>query len=75
MSLRFFLSLYALLMNVNVLGLSEFKVLDGDFQLSESDLNIKFNINLTWPLIIGNTTYSTVGDIDSYEFYGNGHLK
>lgn len=76
MFLRYFLSLDALLTDVNVLGLSEFKVLDGDFQLSKPDFDIKFNMNLTWPLISGNSAYRLVSNIIGFrKFYGNGYMK
>ncbi|EFN61768.1 hypothetical protein EAG_06944 [Camponotus floridanus] len=67
------INLNVLLTNVNVSGLSEFKVLDGDIQLIPTDL--KFNINLTWPLIIGSTNYKTTGYIDAYSFYGDSDIN
>ncbi|GAB1869686.1 Circadian clock-controlled protein [Camponotus japonicus] len=69
------INLHVLLTNVNVSGLSEFKVLDGDIHLIPTDL--KFNINLTWPLIIGSTNYKTSSPsyIDAYSFYGDSDIN
>lgn len=69
--LCFILSLDALLTNVNVGGLSEYKVIDGDFQV----IGMKLNINLSWPLITASTDYDMNGSVDSYEFYGNGEIE
>lgn len=51
-------------------GLSEYKVIDGDFQV----IGMKLNINLSWPLLIASTDYTMKGNVDSYEFYGNGEI-
>ncbi|CAL1678639.1 unnamed protein product [Lasius platythorax] len=64
------INLDALLTNVNVGGLSEYKVIDGDFQV----IGMKLNINLSWPLITASTDYDMKGSVDSYEFYGNGEI-
>ncbi|XP_029168830.1 uncharacterized protein LOC114938878 [Nylanderia fulva] len=64
------INLNALLTNVNVDGLSEYKVIEGDFQV----IGMKLNINLSWPLITASTDYTMKGNADSYEFYGNGEI-
>ncbi|KAM0728097.1 hypothetical protein ACS0PU_005566 [Formica fusca] len=65
------INLEALLTNVNMRGLSEYKIIDGNFQI----IGIKFNMNLSWPLITASTDYVMKGYADSYEIYGNGELN
>ncbi|XP_072763705.1 uncharacterized protein [Anoplolepis gracilipes] len=63
------INLDALLTNVNMNGLSKYKV-DSDFQI----FFMIFNINLSWPLITTSTDYVMKGNADSYEIYGNGEI-
>ncbi|KAL6424490.1 hypothetical protein ACFW04_009918 [Cataglyphis niger] len=65
------INLNALLTNVNMHGLSEYKVINGNFQI----IGIKLDISLSWPLITANTDYAMKGYIDSYEIYGNGEIN
>lgn len=67
-----YVRLDALLTNINVQGISEYDVIDGDFSLA----GLKLAMNLSWPRIEARTNYAMNGIVaDSFEISGNGSIK
>ncbi|XP_024889906.1 uncharacterized protein LOC112466186, partial [Temnothorax curvispinosus] len=67
------IKLDALLTEANVIGLSEYDVINADYTLSKE---IFLELHLSWPLsIAASTNYSMNGKVDAFEIYGKGDIN
>ncbi|XP_071571354.1 uncharacterized protein [Temnothorax nylanderi] len=68
------IKLDALLTKANVIGLSEYDIINADYTWSIKEVVLK--LHLSWPLsIAASTNYSMNGKVDVFEIYGKGDIK
>jgi len=60
----------ALLTDLRVDGLSSYKVNNADFKV----FGLKFNMDLSFPLVVATTNYSMKGKAADFEIYGTGEM-
>ncbi|XP_011699345.1 PREDICTED: uncharacterized protein LOC105456759 [Wasmannia auropunctata] len=60
------------LTKVNANGLSEYDIINGDFELGG---NLVLILHLSWPLVVASTNYDIKGNAADFEIFGKGEMN